>query len=131
MSSADVVRGIYAAFGKGDVPGAVALMAPDIVWNEAENFLYADRNPYVGPQAVLEGVFARIGADFDSFATVPEEIIDGGDRVVMLGRYVGKHKGTGKSINMQVVHVWRVSGGKLTHFQQYTDTLQAARAAGL
>lgn len=131
MSSADVVRGIYAAFGRGDVPSAVALMAPDIVWNEAENFLYADRNPYVGPQAVLEGVFARIGADFDNFATVPEEIIDGGDTVVMLGRYVGKHKGTGKSINMQVVHVWRVSGGKLTHFQQYTDTLQAARAAGL
>jgi hypothetical protein len=37
-------------------------MDPSIEWNEAENFIYADRNPYVGPQAVLEGVFTRLGS---------------------------------------------------------------------
>ena len=131
MSSADVVRNLYAAFAKGDVPSALGLMAPDIVWNEAENFLYADRNPYIGPQAVLEGVFARIGADFENFSVNPEEIIDGGgDTVIMLGRYTGTFKATGKPINLQAVHVWRVKDGKVARFQQYVDTLQAARAAG-
>ena len=33
---------------------------PEIVWNEAESIPYADRNPYVGPQQVAEGVFGRI-----------------------------------------------------------------------
>jgi len=58
-----VVRGIYEAFGMGNVPAVLGAMSPDIVWNEAENFPYADRNPYVGPQAVLEGVFGRVLAD--------------------------------------------------------------------
>lgn len=130
MSSADTVRKLYDAFAAGDVPTVLGLMAPDIVWNEAENFLYADRNPYVGPQAILEGVFARIGGDFENFAVNPEEIIDGGDTVVMLGRYTGTFKATGKAINLQAVHVWRVKDGKVARFQQYVDTLQAARAAG-
>ncbi|MBO9712322.1 nuclear transport factor 2 family protein [Sphingomonas sp.] len=125
-----LVRGIYASFAAGDVPGVLAVFAPDIVWNEAENFTYADRNPYRGPQAVLEGVFGRIGADFDGFAAVPEEFLDAGDTIVVLGRYKGKHKGTGLTQDLQKVHVWRVKDGKVAAFQQYTDTLQAARVAG-
>jgi ketosteroid isomerase-like protein len=130
MSSADVVRKLYAAFETGDVPAVLGLMAPDIVWNEAENFLYADRNPYKGPQAILEGVFMRIGGDFENFAVKPEEIIESGDTVVMFGRYTGTFKATGKAINLQASHVWRVKDGKVTRFQQYVDTLAAARAAG-
>ncbi|HVV33624.1 MAG TPA: nuclear transport factor 2 family protein [Vitreimonas sp.] len=130
MSSADVVRKLYAAFETGDVPAVLGLMAPDIVWNEAENFLYADRNPYKGPQAILEGVFMRIGGDFENFAVKPEEIIESGDTVVMFGRYTGTFKATGKAINLQASHVWRVKDGKVTQFQQYVDTLAAARAAG-
>ncbi len=34
---------------------------PAIVWNEAENFPYADRNPYVGPAADCRRSFLSIG----------------------------------------------------------------------
>lgn len=125
-----VVKGIYDAFGRGDVPAVLGAMTPDIVWNEAENFPYADRNPYVGPQAVLEGVFGRVLADWDGFQVVPDEILDAGDTVVMLGRYRGTHKVTGKAKNPQIVHVWRIRNGKAAQFQQYADTLHTARAAG-
>ena len=47
-----IVRGIYNAFAAGDVAGVLGAMSPDLVWHEAENFPYADRNPYNGPQAV-------------------------------------------------------------------------------
>jgi ketosteroid isomerase-like protein len=130
MSNIELIRGLYAAFAKGDAPAVLGVMAPDIVWNEAENFLYADRNPYRGPQAILEGVFMRIGADFENFAVNPEEIIDGGDTIVMLGRYTGTFKATGKAINLQAAHVWRLQNAKVTGFQQYVDTFGAARAAG-
>ncbi len=130
MSNVEIVRSVYAAFAKGDIPTVLAAMAPDIVWNEAENFPYADGNPYVGPDAVLAGVFARLGGEWNGFSAIPDEIIDGGDTVVALGRYGGAPKATGKSINAQFAHVWRLKGGKLASFQQYTDTLQAARAMG-
>lgn len=44
MSNSEPVRALYAAFAKGDMPAALATMAADIVWNEAENFPYADGN---------------------------------------------------------------------------------------
>jgi ketosteroid isomerase-like protein len=112
------------------MPAALATMAPDIVWNEAENYPYADRNPYVGPEAVLMGVFARIGGDWDGFAAISDEIIDGGDTIVSLGHYSGTFKATGKPMRAQFVHVFRVRHGKIVGFQQYADTLGTAIAMG-
>ena len=130
QQNVDLIRSIYDAFGAGDIPGVVGRMAPDMEWNEAENFPYADGNPYRGPEAILGGVFARLGGEWDGFAAVPEEFLDAGDRVVVLGRYRGTCKATGAALNAQMCHVWRVKDGKAVHFQQYTDTLQANRAMG-
>jgi ketosteroid isomerase-like protein len=126
----ELVRAIYAAFEAGDVPGVVARMAPDMEWNEAENFPYADGNPYRGPQAILGGVFARLGSEWEGFAAVPEEVLDAGGAVIVLGRYRGTCRATGRALDAQMAHVWRVENGKAARFQQYTDTLQAARAMG-
>jgi len=125
-----LIRGIYDGFAAGDVGAVLGAMSPDIVWNEAENFPYADRNPYVGPQAVAEGVFARCIGEWDGFAVNVEEILDAGDTIVALGRYGGSCKATGKAMNPQLAHVWRVADGKAVGFQQYVDTLQVARATG-
>ena len=126
----ELIRGLYAAFDAGDIPGVLGRMAPDMVWNEAENFPYADGNPYRGHEAILGGVFARLGGEWDGFAPVPEEFLDAGDTIVALGRYRGTCKATGRPLDAQMAHVWRVAGGKVKSFQQYTDTLQAARVMG-
>jgi hypothetical protein len=125
-----LVRSVYDAFGKGDIPAVLGCMASDMEWNEAENFPYADGNPYVGADAIVGGVFARLGGEWDGFTVVPDEFLDAGDTVVMLGRYKGACKATGKPLDAQTCHVWRVKDGKAVHFQQYTDTLQANRAMG-
>lgn len=130
QESVAVVRRLYEAFAAGDVPTVLSLMSPDIEWNEAENFPYADNNPYRGPEAVLTGVFGRLATEWNGFAVNPEEFLDAGDTVVVLGRYGGSCVATGKSIHAQVAHVLRVSDGRITGFQQYCDTLAIARATG-
>ena len=130
QQNVELIRAIYAAFETGDVAGVIARMSPGLVWNEAENFPYADGNPYRGPEAILSGVFGRLGGDWNGFAAVPREFLDAGDTVVVLGRYCGTFKASGKAIDAQFAHVWRVDDGKAVAFQQYTDTLQAARATG-
>lgn len=125
-----LIRGIYDGFAAGDVAAVLGAMSPDIVWNEAENFPYADGNPYVGPQAVAEGVFSRCIGEWDGFGVDVEEILDAGDTIVALGRYSGSCKATGRSMNPQLAHVWRIADGKAIGFQQYVDTLQVARATG-
>lgn len=130
QTNADVIRDLYQAFATGNIPAVLGAMDPGIEWNEAENFPYADGNPYKGPNAVLEGVFMRLGGEWDGFGAVPETVLDAGDVVVGLGRYTGTNKATGIALNAQFAHVWWLSGGKVTRFQQYTDTAQAVRAVG-
>jgi ketosteroid isomerase-like protein len=132
MSAENVatVRAIYAALATGDIPTVLALLSPEVVWNEAENFPYADGNPYVGPEAVLSGVFARFVAEWDGFGVDMPTFIDGGDQVVVTGRYVGSYKATGHPMNPQALHLWTLKSGKVVAFQQYVDTLAVAKAMG-
>ena len=127
----DLVKNVYAAFAVGDVPAVLGAFDPEIRWMEAEGFLYAAGNPYVGPQAVAEGVFMRIVNEVDGFAVVAQNIVDGGDTVVAEGRYRGTMKVTGTPVDAQFAHVWQFRGGKIVRFQQYTDTKQWAGAAGV
>ncbi len=129
-ASGDVVRSVYEAFGRGDVGAVLGAFDPEIRWQEAEHFAYADGNPYVGPEAVAEGVFQRILSDVDEFVVAPGRFIDGGDAVAVEGRYRGTSKATGARIDAQFVHVWDVRDGKIVRFQQYTDTKQWADALG-
>jgi hypothetical protein len=126
--SADIVRALYDAFGRGDVPTVLAGFDPRIQWNGAENFIYADGNPYVGPQAIATGVFQRIVTDVENFSLRSPRFTDGGDTVLVEGRYQGKMKATGKPIDAQFAHVWQLRDGKVVRFQQYTDTKQWADA---
>ena len=130
QENVQTIRSIYEAFEKGDVPTVLSKMDQKIEWREAENFIYADRNPYIGPQAVLEGVFMRLGSDWESFTVTPEEWLDAGDRVVVLGTYTGTFKATGREVRAQFAHVWSLTGSRVARFQQYTDTRQFAEATG-
>jgi uncharacterized protein len=55
---------------------------------------------------------------------------DGGDTVVVEGRYRGKMKTTGTPVDAQFAHVWHLRDGRVVGFQEYTDTKQWAAAAG-
>jgi uncharacterized protein len=121
MSNVSVVKSVYASFAKGDVPAVLAVMSSAIQWTEAKGFPYG--GTYRGSKAVLDGVFMRIGSEWDGFTVAPREFIDGGERVVALGTYSGKYKATGKSFSAEFAHVWTVASGKVVKFVQYVDTL--------
>jgi hypothetical protein len=122
--NSQTVEAFYAAMGRGDIPFVIGCLDPQIVWNEGEHFIYADKSPYIGVDAVLTGLFARLGGEWDGFSAIPQEIVDGGETVVALGRYGGVYKATGVKVNAQFVHVFRFRDGKVAGFQQYTDTAQ-------
>ena len=132
MTSVDqvsVVQQIYDAFARGDVPAVVAAFDPQIEWREAEGFLYADGNPYVGPQAVLEGVFGRLATDWENFTVTPQRFVQTGEGVLSTGRYSGTHRRTGRRVDAQFAHIWRLEDGRVRAFQQFTDTAQFSAAA--
>jgi ketosteroid isomerase-like protein len=127
VSAFETIKAAYAALGRNDPSLLFAAMDPAIRWNEAEGNPLADRNPYIGPQAVGEGVFGRLLAAIDHFTVTPEAFVDGSDYVVVLGRYRGTMKNNGATLDAPFCHAFRFHGDKIVSFQQYTDTAQWAR----
>ena len=117
----EIIRGVYAAFAKGDIPTVLGALAPNATWIEAEGGPYG--GTFVGAKAVLENVFMKIGGEWDGYAAVPDEFIANDNTVVALGKYSGKYKATGKSFEAPFVHVWKFLDGKVISFQQHTDTV--------
>ena len=114
-----LVRNLYEAFNRGDVPTVLAGFDENIEWNEAEGMPYGGQ--YHGPEAVAENVFGPITNDVDDFDVTPEEILADGDRVVVLLTYKGTAKESGKQLDMPAAHVWTVRDGKVTQFRQLAD----------
>jgi uncharacterized protein len=119
-----IVQGMYEAFGKGEITTVIAALDPQVEWWEAENFIYDGENPYIGPDAVLNGVFVRIGTEWDGFAVTPKEVLDAGDTVIGHGYYSGTYRKNGKKARAQFAHLFTFRNGKIVKFQQYTDTHQ-------
>lgn len=128
MTNPDIIRAHYAASDRGDLAGMVADFADDVAWTEAAGFPLA--GTYIGPQAVIDNVFTKLGEDWEGYTVTIDEVIDGGDTVVGLGAYSGTHRASGKPFVARVAHVWRLAGGKVAAFEQFTDTLLVARASG-
>ena len=123
-----VIDSLYTAFSTGDMPTVLGFMHPKIEWNEAESNSLADGNPYIGPDAIVEGVFARLGATHEYFGLQDVKIYGmSGKMVLATLRYDAKVKATGKSYNAQAAHLWTLNDeGKITGFQQYVDTKKLA-----
>ena len=126
----DVINNLYDAFATGDMPSVLGAMNPNIEWNEAESNSLADGNPYVGPDAILNGVFARLGANHEHFNLKDIKVHNMSDNMVLATlRYDAKVKETGKSYNAQAAHLWTLNNeGKIIAFQQYVDTKKIAEA---
>lgn len=125
------MKELYGAFDRGDVPTVLAAMDANIEWYEAEGNPWHLGRPFVGPQQVVDGVFQRIGAEFDGFEISPTRFLGDGDTVIMQGRYrANSHKATGKPLDAEVVHVWDLNDGKIVRFHQYVDTRQMADVMG-
>ena len=123
-NSTEIVRSFYEKLKVGDAAGALGLMAADIQWTTMWHYKVVGR----GLERVAEGLFKPLVAEWASFALEPTKFIADADTVVSLGRFIGVHGTTGKSVESRYAHVWTVKAGKVATFRQYIDTLAVAEA---
>jgi uncharacterized protein len=130
MSQQDVetVRSAYDAFNRKDIPAVLALYDPQIEWIEAGGGR-APAGIFREPQNVANDVFATVPQNFDDFRAEPEQFIDAGEHVVVVGRFRGKAK-SGATLDAPFVHVNRMRNGKVVGFQNYVDATRWASARG-
>jgi ketosteroid isomerase-like protein len=64
----------------------------------------------------------RLGEIGDNFSVNIIQLIAEGDTVVALGTYSWNRKGSGEPAEVKIAHVWTLTNGKITRFQQHVDT---------
>ena len=132
MDNVTILKNLYDAFGRGDIPTVLGAMNPGIHWYQAESNPYRPSGEaWVGPDTVLNNLFMRLGSEWDGFTVHPKLFHDAGDSVIVEARYSGTFKATGNSMDTQVCHVWDVEDGKVTRFQQYVDTAKLHDVMGV
>lgn len=132
MDNVNLLKSLYDALAEGDIPAVLGAMSPDIKWYEAESNPYMPSGgAWVGPDAVLNNLFMKLGMDWDGFAVHTKAFHAAGDSVIVEARYTGTYRATGKSMDAQICHVWDVKGGKVTRFQQYVDTAKLQNVIGV
>ena len=120
MTNKEIIEELYQSFASGDVPAVLAKFDDNISWTEADGFPLA--GTYVGPQAVLEGVFMRLGELGNDWVLVLNRFVADGDTVVTDGKYTWNHKETGAPCEVRMAHVWTLPDGKVIDFLQHVDT---------
>ena len=127
MSAVALVKRSYDAFARGDMDGVLGDMHPDIEWQQAQGLPHG--GTYHGLEDVRRNIFDPLDEEWwDEFSAVPTEFLDAGEEVVVLGRYRGVAKGTGKELDVPFVHVWTVRDGTAVRFRQFLDTAGWVRA---
>jgi len=121
VSAVELVQRSYEAFARDDLDGVLADMAPDIEWHQAQGLPHGGF--YRGLDDVRRNIFDPLDEEWwDEFRADPDEFLDAGSEIVVLGRYHGRAKGTGKQLDVPFVHIWTVREGKAVRFRQFLDT---------
>lgn len=125
MKNLEVLKQAYNDFAKGNVEAVISVWHPDIVWSECTGFPFVHGDGiFLGPKAVVEGVFAHIPEYYDNFNIEITDFVDGGDKIVMVGFYTGTWKSTGKKFKANAMHSWKFKEGKVSHFFQAADSAE-------
>ena len=129
MAGVAVVRRSYEAFARGDMDGVLADMHPEIEWHQAQGLPHGGF--YRGLDEVRANIFDPLDRDWWSeFTAEPEEFLDAGSEVVVIGRYRGVAKVTGRILDVPFVHVWTLRDAKAVRFRQFLDTHGWVEALG-
>ena len=127
QENVQVVKDFFAAMGRGDEPGLLALSAEDIEW-----IIPGDGWPLAGTHrghAGLANVLKKASETVETSYPKPPEYVAQGDRVLVIGLAEGKIKATNKAFEDHWVFAITVRDGKLTNIREYIDTQALARAS--
>jgi ketosteroid isomerase-like protein len=118
QSNADLISGLYAAFGRGDVPAILATLDDDIEWRTPANLPHG--GDFRGREAI-GGFFQGIGEHWDGLEVDVEDLVSGGEIVVALVKAHGRLRTTGEEVAYSAAHAWTVRDGTPVRFDEYVN----------
>jgi len=127
QENVQIVKDFFAAVGRGDKQGLLALSAEHIKW-----IIPGEDWPLAGTHrghAGLAELLQKTSGEMEISSPEPLEFVAQGDRVLVVGFATGKVKATNRTFEDYFVFAITVRNGKLTNIREYVDTQVLARAS--
>ncbi len=122
----EIIQAHYRGSEAKDLATMMIAINEQTSWTEMAGFPCA--GTYHGPDEIIQNVFQVLGSEWDGYDFQLERLLDAEDSIIGIGTYSGTFKKTGKSMTARVTHVWDLKNGKVTNFEQFTDTALVAKA---
>lgn len=131
----ETVKGIYDAFGRGDIPAILATLADDVAWEAWDDNSAASAGvPWMQPRHGRDGAaqfFGLVGSHLQVRDFRVLSIMAGDHQVAAEFVIEADIPSTGGHYRDEEVHLWTFNAeGKVTRLRHYTDTAKHIRAAG-
>ena len=127
QENVQIVKNAYAAFGRGDIQGLLALFAEDIEWIIPGEGGWPLAGTYRGRAGVAD-LFRKVSEMLEISFLETREFVAQGDRVLAVAFSGGRVKGTNRRYEHHEVLAFTVRNGKVTNVREYIDTLALARS---
>lgn len=114
------VIALYEKFGKGDVPGILAMCSDDVVFN-IEDRVFDDHSRMFKGKAQVGQFFQELGSKFQYSKFQPVRFIADGDDVVILVDVEYKHIPSGKIYTSSYTHRFKLKNGQVVLFRGIDD----------
>lgn len=123
MSHLATVHGIYAAFGRRDIPAILEALAEDVDWEYGQP---STDVPWLQPRrgrAAVVGFFESLGA-IDFARLDATTFLESGSTVVVLLQLDATVRATGRRVvEEDEVHIWHFdAAGRVARFRHRVDT---------
>jgi hypothetical protein len=122
--NADLVRGFYGAAAAGD-PSFMDLFDPEVEFRMPEVLPHGGT---IRGREALGSYFGDVMERWDDFRAELDDLVDGDERVVALGRFCGRPKASGRHVEVPFALVWTLRGGRAVAVDEYTDTALLLKA---
>jgi uncharacterized protein len=129
MGNIETVKKMYELFASKDNNAIRQIFDENIKWNQMKGF--PGGGQHIGADAVFEKVFGGFRQNWTNWKATITRYIDSGDGVFVIGFYEGTFNATGKHMKSDFACEYKVKEGKITEFNQYTDTFLIGQAMGL
>jgi ketosteroid isomerase-like protein len=124
MSNRQTVDGIYAAFGRGDVPAILEVLAEDVAWeHDTKDHGIAVLTPRRGRREVMAFFEGLAVLEFQRFEITG--VLEGGRQIAVAVQVEHTHRRTRKRFADLELHLWTFDArGQVAAFRHMVDSHQ-------